>query len=407
MQHARGIARAFPAAVDIHVHIPRVAHAARHQCIRLPPHQRIRNVVVKVVPSAPSHWRSRSHRLRLRAHAPRAQRRRHHRPCPSRFLHLAPPQLRLFPPPRYQPPANIPAMHFLPRSLRCAALALFLGATSFLPVCAQTSAPGSASPGPNAIQPAARHHHRPDLRFARRQAHRLDRPRRNSCRPPWRVWTRASASPPLPRPTAPAPNPTPSGRPTPPPSPSSPIAPISAANPISISRISTAIRPGASPLSTAMSMRPPSRPTASASPSSMSKAPPVLPAPSPPWTRPPASSAKTTLRSSASPRSLRQFRFPRPSPPRPPSSPPPTFTSTNSIGLPIPRPSPTSPPTLPAKTTGGSPSSTRNSPLQCGLWQTHRASSPPPTSPAPSTACKSPFPAGRPTAKPSPSSAAS
>ncbi len=39
-------------------------------------------------------------------------------------------------------------MHFLPRSLRCAALALFLGATSFLPVCAQTPAPGSSNPGP-------------------------------------------------------------------------------------------------------------------------------------------------------------------------------------------------------------------------------------------------------------------
>ncbi len=34
------------------------------------------------------------------------------------------------------------------RSLRCAALALFLGATSFLPVCAQTSATGSPNPGP-------------------------------------------------------------------------------------------------------------------------------------------------------------------------------------------------------------------------------------------------------------------
>ena len=38
----------------------------------------------------------------------------------------------------------------------------------------------------------------------------------------------------------------------------------------------------------------------------------------------------------------------------------PTFTSSSSTGLPTPNPSPTSPPTLPAKTTGGSPISTRN-----------------------------------------------
>jgi dipeptidyl aminopeptidase/acylaminoacyl peptidase len=40
-------------------------------------------------------------------------------------------------------------MPLSPRSLRCAALALLLCATSFLPVCAQTSAPASASPSPD------------------------------------------------------------------------------------------------------------------------------------------------------------------------------------------------------------------------------------------------------------------
>ncbi len=56
---------------------------------------------------------------------------------------------------------------------------------------------------------------------------------------------------------------------------------------------------------------------------------------------------------------LPQFLSPRPSPPRLSSSRPPTFTSMSSTGLPIPRLSPTSPPTRPAKTTGGSPNSTR------------------------------------------------
>jgi len=40
-------------------------------------------------------------------------------------------------------------MPLSPRSLRCAALALVLWATSLLPVCAQTSPPASASPSPN------------------------------------------------------------------------------------------------------------------------------------------------------------------------------------------------------------------------------------------------------------------
>ncbi len=39
-------------------------------------------------------------------------------------------------------------MQFLPRSLRCAALALILCATSLLPVCAQTFASGAPGPGP-------------------------------------------------------------------------------------------------------------------------------------------------------------------------------------------------------------------------------------------------------------------
>jgi dipeptidyl aminopeptidase/acylaminoacyl peptidase len=39
-------------------------------------------------------------------------------------------------------------MPLSPRSLRCAALALLLGATSLLPICAQTSAPASGTPSP-------------------------------------------------------------------------------------------------------------------------------------------------------------------------------------------------------------------------------------------------------------------
>ncbi len=72
--------------------------------------------------------------------------------------------------------------------------------------------------------------------------------------------------------------------------------------------------------------------------------------------RPPASSAKTMSRSSASPSPppTAHARRPRPCHARPIS------TSSSSTGRPTPNPSPTSPPTLPAKTTGGSPASTRN-----------------------------------------------
>ncbi len=233
------------------------------------------------------------------------------------------------------------------------------------------------------------------------------------------IWSKANKSPP--RPANPARPPISSGRPTPPPSPSFPIAtppPTSPLSPISSSLISTAIPPIASPNSMVTSTRRLSLRTERASRFFTSRAPHVPPARSPRKHLPPASSEKITSRFSAWPLS----RPMRPNPLLPASSRRPTFTSSSSIGRPTPNPSPTLPPTLLAKTTGGSPNSIRKIcqahnewvPLIPRTWgpgiartQLPPSSFLPPTSPARSTACRSPFLAGRPTANPSPSSPAS
>ena len=176
---------------------------------------------------------------------------------------------------------------------------------------------------------------------------------------PLPISAKARSLPP-PHPVSSAAPPDSSGRPTPPPSPSSPIAPIPAGKPIFISLISTAIPPVASRNSMATSMRRLSRRMEKALLFSASKTPRALPMRSPPRLRPPASSDKITSRFSVSQWSLPEL----PNPSFLPLSRLPIFTSSSSTGRPTPGRWPTSPPTLPAKTTGGSPNSTRNPSLR-------------------------------------------
>ena len=288
------------------------------------------------------------------------------------------------------------------RSLRCAALALFLGATSFLPVCAQTSATGSPNPGPTpysqrraimigqiSVSPDGKRIAWLDSgvilvtsfdNLGHSQRITAAPSPEGSCTESDPVWSPDSASLAF----------------------LSDCADLGGQSDLYLSHLDSNPPLRLSALHgyvDAPAFSPDGKRIAFLYVEGATRPAGALAA----MKRPPASSAKTTSRFSAS-LPLPPIPVDAPSPPRPPSSrPQPSRLRVRLVArFRIPR--------LHRRRPSRRKQLVGRQALhaiRCRRLANPLRSSRPPTSPAPSTACKSPFPAGRPTANPSPSSAAS